>query len=140
MPLAPYGRKYMAQRAFQGATGPAAIGTLYLALVTEAVLDADDGTTIAEVPGTTTYTRKAVTLSATNFPIDDNGSGAYVPAVQFPTVGAASWGTIVGFALMTNNTIGSGSVFAYGSVQVNEPEAGDAPIVPAGTLLLSVQD
>lgn len=137
MPLAPYGRSYSAKRTWQGSTGPAAIDQLWVALATVEVVDTSIAETITEVAAAS-YVRKALPLSAANTTIGDTGEGVINGAVVWPLVVEETWGTIVAFALMTTEAIGTGELFAYGTIPATTPIAGDAPTIPASTLAFSI--
>lgn len=108
--------------------------TTYVALVTVAVGDTDTGSTITE-PSGGSYARLLVNPNSGSTPkwalaasgVVDNAS-----ALNFPTA-TASWGTIVGVAIVDASS--AGNVLQYDNAMVDEPVGnGDTVTFAVGAL------
>lgn len=101
------------QAMFDRDLGSGTPATLYLAAFV--TMPAEDGTGYAE-PSGGAYARVAITNNTTNFP-NATMSGNEVQkklAVGFSfIVATASWGTVVGYGLFDNATIGAGTCYAF---------------------------
>ena len=135
MPLAPFGRKYAAQRTWMGNGAPTVITGLWVALLTEAAIDTSTGTTIKE-PTASAYQRVPGLMNATNTVVGAGGTGYFKDQVVWPMVLAESWGAIVGYALCTAKD--AGEVFAYDTLPLTIPIGGDVPQIPEKTMTFSV--
>lgn len=135
MPLAPYGRKYAAQRVFMGAGAPTLISGLWVALLNEAAIDTSTGTSIKE-PTAAAYDRVPIIFSADNVVVGAGGTGYFKDMVVWPMVLAESWGSIVGYAMLTAHS--GGELFAYDTLPLTIPIGGDVPQIPEKTMTFSV--
>jgi len=113
-----------------GQTPAVAAGlTPYVALFT--VMPADDGTGGTEVSGTG-YAR---INSAGKWAVPSAGSVANSATIDFGTSGG-SWGTVVGWAIMTASS--GGTMLRKGSITPNVSIPSGTPVsFPAGSLQLS---
>lgn len=135
MPLAPFGRKYAAQRVFMGNGAPFVITGLWCALLNEAALDSSTGTTIKE-PTAAAYERIPVLFNADNVVVGAGGNGYFKTAIYWPMVLAESWGAIVGYALCTAKN--GGELFAYDTLPLTIPIGGDVPQIPENTMTFAI--
>ena len=135
MPLAPFGRKYAAQRVFMGSGAPTVVSGLWVALLNEAAIDTSTGTTIKE-PNAAAYERIAVSLNAANVHVGAGGTGHFKNKVVWPMVLAESWGAIVGYAMLTAPS--GGELFAYDTLPLTVPIGGDVPQIPENTMTFSI--
>ncbi len=100
--------------------------TVYLALCTAAVVDADDGLAMDEATGVN-YARVAIAFGAAAArKITQDGD------VVFAAAGAGGWGTVTHWAIMDGDIEDAGEVLAYGAFVagklINE---GNTPTVPS---------
>jgi len=98
--------------------------------------------TAQEVSTTSTgYARVAVTNSTTNFNTPSGGSPASVTnktAITFPQA-TASWGTVAGFLLGDNATLGSGNIWGYGMLNAAQViSVNNTPSFAAGALTITL--
>ena len=135
MPLAPFGRKYAAQRVFMGNDAPLVITGLWVALLNEAAIDTSTGSTIKE-PTAAAYERVPVLFNADNVEVGSGGTGWFKDRVVWPMVLAESWGSIVGYALCTAKE--GGELFSYDTLPLTIPIGGDTPQIPEKTMTFSV--
>jgi len=103
--------------------------TVYLALCTAEVVDADDGAAMDECTGTG-YARVAITFGAAAArKVTQSGD------VEFPTAGAGGWGTATHWAIMDGDVEDGDDVLAHGAFAtgklINE---GNTPTVPSAEI------
>ena len=135
MPLAPFGRKYAAQRVFMGNGAPTVISGLWVALLNEAAIDSSTEATLKE-PTAAAYERVPVLMNDANVEVGAGGVGYFKDKIVFPMVMAESWGSIVGYALLTAQT--GGEIFAYDTLPLTIPIGGDVPQIPENTMTFSI--
>jgi hypothetical protein len=107
-----YGVNYVLTNAFTP-TNPV---TMYLALLTAQPTLNADGSSLIEPSASYSYARKPYNLQSSNWTLNQ-GSVSNTNPIYFDMAYSADWGTIVGWALVDSATLGSGNVYACGSVQ-----------------------
>lgn len=112
-------------------TNPAA---LYLCLCTADPTDAATGAAMNEVPNSFAYQRTAIVFSAAAARvIDQSGS------VDFPTATGGAWGDATHWAIVDNQTYGTGQAMAFGALNATKSIAdGDTPSVAASEVDVTV--
>lgn len=113
-------------------TNPAAI---YLCLCTADPTDAATGASMNEVPNLYAYQRTAVVLGSAGGGrvIDQVGS------VDFPTASGGAWGDATHWAIVDNQTYGTGQAMAFGALNATKSIAdGDTPTVAASEVDVTV--
>lgn len=103
--------------------------TVYLALCTAAVVDADDGAAMDEATGVN-YARVAIAFGAAAArKVTQDGD------VEFPTAGAGGWGTASHWAVMDGDTEDADEVLAHGAFVAGKTiNEGNTPTVPSAEI------
>ena len=105
--------------------------TVYIALYTTAPTDSGGGVEVSAP----SYTRKAVTNNATNWPAAAGGVKTNGSDIVFETA-EESWGTIVAFGI--HDAITSGNILYWGDLTSSRLiDQGDTAFFRAGTLTIT---
>jgi hypothetical protein len=108
--LTDYGRSHIARVLTGQETTPA---TLYLALCTTSVVQADDGSTIIE-PTAVDYARQSIPMDGWNWSTPAYGEAFSYYTYEVVYYPSDMWGSIVGFALCDAATLGN--IIHYGGI------------------------
>ena len=114
--------------------------TLAVALVTIAVTDSDDGSTISEVANANSYARVTLNPSDSNWAATSGGNGqtSNSSVITFPEA-SGNWGTIVGAAILDSATYGAGNVLFYGTLSLSKPvSSGDTVSFNTGSFTVTL--
>lgn len=112
-------------------TSPA---NIYLALCTADPTDAATGASMNEVANANAYQRTAI-----SFGVASSRSVTQDADVTFPQASGGGWGTVSHWAIVDNQTYGSGNVLAHG--ELASPKAineNNTPTVASGEIVISV--
>lgn len=111
--------------------------TIYVALCTSVIVDADTGITIVDILEDTTgaqgYARVAHSSwnAASGGALDNNGVITFGP----PT---GDWGNVTACAIVDSITVGAGNLLFYDNSLDDNPDDGDTVTFPSGDLNVSV--
>lgn len=115
---------------FLGTSAYTSPSTVYVALLTSAASDSDDGSTIAEVSGGS-YARQSAAFNSAS-----GGATSNTSNIDFTGMPAC---TVVGVAVCDNATAGLGEVLVHGTLTANKTvDAGDILRIAAGDLDISI--